>query len=80
MKPYIWKKALANAALVFIGCLLARIPAGDTLTVISWAELKHVAITCGTITIFAELRYIYAFLSQWGDTPNVPPDLHPNTV
>lgn len=66
---YQWKKAFANAALVFLGCFLAKVPAGDTIT-ISWMELRHALTFCGTITLFAELRYIYSALAKWaGDTP-----------
>jgi hypothetical protein len=65
---YQWRKALANAMLVFLGCFLSKIPAGDSFTW-NWMELKHLLITCGTITLFAELRYIYSALQKWADGP-----------
>lgn len=69
--PYNWRKALANAGLVFIGCILAKVPLGEDMT-INWHNTVHVLSKCLIITFFAELRYIYAFLSQWDNGTNPP--------
>ena len=63
---YQWRKAIANAALVFLGCFLSKLPAGEVIS-FSWPELKHAIIVCSWITFFAELRYIYDAISKWAE-------------
>ena len=73
MKPYNWRAALANAGMVFIGCILARVPAswlnpaGSTETFMDLHSIEHALVVCFTITFFAELRYIYKFLAQYSN-------------
>lgn len=76
--PYNWRKAIANAGLVFIGCILAKVPLGEDMT-LDWSNAKHVLVKCLIITFFAELRYIYSFLSTWGDMP-LPPSTGGGTL
>lgn len=62
---YNWKKALANAALIFIGVIIAKIGTDSNIqwTVVFW---KPILSTGASVTFFAELRYLYEFLNAIG--------------
>lgn len=63
---YNWKKAIANAALIFLGVVISKIGT-DANIQWTWVYWHPILSTAGTVTFFAELRYIVKFLSNYGD-------------
>lgn len=59
---YRWKKAAANTAMIFLGVIISKTGA---LTDIpwSWHFWKPVLLTASSVTLFGEIRYVYAWLS-----------------
>ena len=62
---YNWKKALANALMIFIGIIIAKIGTDSNIHW-TWLFWKPILSTAGSVTFFAELRYIYKFLGTIG--------------
>jgi hypothetical protein len=62
---YRWKKAVANAVAIFLGVVIAKIGVGDVPW--TWFFWKHVLANAGSVTFFAELRYIYKALADFAN-------------
>lgn len=80
MKPYNWHEAATNGLLVFLACFTAKFPilaacmasaaACESMTMPNGADLKHALITCGTVLVAVEIRYVYRYLQQFADYPD----------
>lgn len=80
MKPYNWHEALTNGLLAFLACLFAKFPAMaacvasvtacDNMEMPSGVDFKHALLTCGTVLIAVEVRYVWRYLQQFADYPD----------
>lgn len=69
---YKWKKAIANAAAIWVGVLIAKMGMNPEQIHWTWAFWKPViALACST-TFFAEIRYIYSWLEDIANDKEVP--------
>lgn len=68
MSKYNLKKAIVNASCVFIGVIIANITDGKVVfESIFW---KHTLFVGVQVTVYAELRYIYAWLNSLNGNGN----------
>lgn len=66
---YNWKKAIANVGLIFIGVMVSKIGT-DANIQWTWVYWHPILSTAGSVTFFAELRYLVKFLSNYGNGEN----------